>query len=1166
MGSSKAAQGVLVLLLFLASWTSALRCPGPDWYYRRATDKCYYIQQHRSLFADQTTVVGIEAGRMQWRDAVNECALRGGKIATFSDYEEMEWVKAKLEKGIWYWVGLTYENLRWEWYDGVTFTQYVTMDMVDDPPTPEGSTSEKRNQRAALYFVESTKRFEWDLETVAVHNQNGFICKGDWSGKPWCKVEAGWSFHNGHCYQHNPTPMYYHSAEQRCLAGGGTLWIPSSQEEDVRVTKWLRQTLRIDKAWLGIAIQPKRANTTIDSVTWADGSPFRSPPLDNWMHEDMDTYIRNLTNDRDYCGEITSTSKVDESFWTSAAPAVHDWDLTDSCGRAVRRPFLCEAPLNRCPYGWSELDDECYQFNLGSANLKNWTDARSHCEAQNSALVMIKTKRQQDFVADINEIHWSNVNRNQYWIGLENKRTNYVWMDGSALDYNNWSFSADEASSGECVYIEGDHVSSNTAKWRTAVCHARFNYICQAHYTADIQPEDIIHPPLECVAPYEKYHDGCYLVVKEQKNQGEAQKYCQNNGGAVLGLVRTFGENNWLSERVTADAWIGLSITGTRVLPITGGTKRVYVYEYSDGTEMIEGNWRYFDELLDAATMSQITDRFCVAMAGVNSQFNLIDGGKPRRGFWYHASCTETREFVCYHEGTPKQIDLGHDDNYDPACGAGWFRHGDSCYRPHTNYAPWGLAKQICQNTDPTADLLWITTKAEEDFITDFLEYNKTEEDFGGGRDGDDHWIDIYSDNGTGNWYWPYRNETDVWFMPMAVTNWGMEEPKIIPASVGGERPRCGLIDLDYVARWSTAPCDHEKAFICKKHVDDEFLSVPPTAAPTVPPVGICLPEWTGLHGRCVRPNMELLNWTDARAACQTLGGELSSVHDWPDLNAIQSLARNAWIGLNTLENPSYRPRLYTWSDGLPMTYLPWHTQSHNKTRNCGVVLDSKGFGMFPCDELRPSVCAKIISPATTVLTPGLSSSPPTTADLPSYTTSVIGSEMPSTKKASSSYTTSVFSSGTEIPTTKRVVSSVTTSVFSSAAPTIVVISPFTTSATGSQEPHTESTLHIADLKPTLVTKFDTGLSGSEIAGIVVGVLIVAAIVGAVGVIAGTGRTRGVLLSVRTVTSKVKKSAANRLNPGGQFPGFSGTRYNKANDQVLVSDEFDYRGQPDSYS
>ena len=57
------------------------------------------------------------------------------------------------------------------------------------------------------------------------------------------------------------------------------------------------------------------------------------------------------------------------------------------------------------------------------------------------------------------------------------------------------------------------------------------------------------------------------------------------------------------------------------------------------------------------------------------------------------------------------------DDISDPACGAGWFRNGDNCYRYNRNSASWSLARQTCQSTDPTADLLWVTSKQEEVFI-----------------------------------------------------------------------------------------------------------------------------------------------------------------------------------------------------------------------------------------------------------------------------------------------------------------------------------------------------------------------------------------------------------------------------------------------------------------
>ncbi|OWA52278.1 hypothetical protein BV898_16736 [Hypsibius exemplaris] len=66
----------------------------------------------------------------------------------------------------------------------------------------------------------------------------------------------------------------------------------------------------------------------------------------------------------------------------------------------------------------------------------------------------------------------------------------------------------------------------------------------------------------------------------------------------------------------------------------------------------------------------------------------------------------------------PTAVDTNYDDSHnDPACGAGWFRYGDNCYRVHEDEAPWRLAKQTCQSADPSADLLWMTTKAEQQFI-----------------------------------------------------------------------------------------------------------------------------------------------------------------------------------------------------------------------------------------------------------------------------------------------------------------------------------------------------------------------------------------------------------------------------------------------------------------
>ncbi|OWA54316.1 hypothetical protein BV898_18724 [Hypsibius exemplaris] len=119
----------ITLLLAFGSGTFAMRCPSPDWYYRKTTDKCYFIQGNEGASGGDSTTGALTSFTLLWDQAVEECRIRGGKIATFSDAEELEWVKTKLVD-IDYWTGLTYQNYRWQWYDGETFTEYVTIPMV----------------------------------------------------------------------------------------------------------------------------------------------------------------------------------------------------------------------------------------------------------------------------------------------------------------------------------------------------------------------------------------------------------------------------------------------------------------------------------------------------------------------------------------------------------------------------------------------------------------------------------------------------------------------------------------------------------------------------------------------------------------------------------------------------------------------------------------------------------------------------------------------------------------------------------------------------------------------------------------------------------------------------------------------------------------------------
>jgi hypothetical protein len=86
---------------------------------------------------------------------------------------------------------------------------------------------------------------------------------------------------------------------------------------------------------------------------------------------------------------------------------------------------------------------------------------------------------------------------------------------------------------------------------------------------------------------------------------------------------------------------------------------------------------------------------------------------------------------------------------------------------------------------------------------------------------------------------------------------------------------------------------------------------------------------------------VQQLNWPEARAFCRTLGGDLFTLENDADYDILKPSADGSWIGLNSIVDHD-NPRVYTWSDGSAMTFVPWDVQSHNSNQsamtdiNCG--------------------------------------------------------------------------------------------------------------------------------------------------------------------------------------------------------------------------------------
>ncbi|XP_047436298.1 ladderlectin-like [Mugil cephalus] len=128
-------------------------------------------------------------------------------------------------------------------------------------------------------------------------------------------------------------------------------------------------------------------------------------------------------------------------------------------------------------------------------------------------------------------------------------------------------------------------------------------------------------------------------------------------------------------------------------------------------------------------------------------------------------------------------------------------------------------------------------------------------------------------------------------------------------------------------------------------------------------------PGWSEYNGRCFIFIPTPMTWARAERNCQSLGGNLASVHDVFEYQAIQKVIWSSthaypetWIGGSDAEEDG----LWLWSDGTPFHYSNWcdgEPNNYQGPQNCIKInfRASKCWDDLKCVEPRPSVCSKKI-------------------------------------------------------------------------------------------------------------------------------------------------------------------------------------------------------------
>ncbi|XP_054460803.1 type-2 ice-structuring protein-like [Anoplopoma fimbria] len=121
-----------------------------------------------------------------------------------------------------------------------------------------------------------------------------------------------------------------------------------------------------------------------------------------------------------------------------------------------------------------------------------------------------------------------------------------------------------------------------------------------------------------------------------------------------------------------------------------------------------------------------------------------------------------------------------------------------------------------------------------------------------------------------------------------------------------------------------------------------------------------CPGNWIPYGDRCFYLETTKKSWAQAEKNCQSLGGNLASVHSEDEYIFIQSMTTEpAWIGGSDCQERG----AWFWIGGAPMDYTFWcPSQPDNTNDQCCLQMnigDGKCWDDQPCNKAQKSICVK---------------------------------------------------------------------------------------------------------------------------------------------------------------------------------------------------------------
>ncbi|KAI5652064.1 lectin c-type domain-containing protein [Phthorimaea operculella] len=172
----------------------------------------------------------------------------------------------------------------------------------------------------------------------------------------------------------------WEEANKRCLMEGANLFYAENEQEALEVVQFWNKTQAIDKIYVGITDLVLK-----DNFQTVDGKPI-SEVFSNWRLGEP-----NNQGGGENCVSLFRDRTLNDDACDNKQAFICKKELKD-----VQWSNECDLP--RTDYALNQTLNRCYKFHN---DVKNWTEAMTVCNAEQSYLAIINSQEEADFFVDL---------------------------------------------------------------------------------------------------------------------------------------------------------------------------------------------------------------------------------------------------------------------------------------------------------------------------------------------------------------------------------------------------------------------------------------------------------------------------------------------------------------------------------------------------------------------------------------------------------------------------------------------------------------------------------------------------------------------------------------------------------------------------------------------